>query len=407
MFAATEGGVFRSTDGGVNWSTASNGISNGEITVLKGDDKYFYAGTWAGGVFRSDDDGITWKDVKINSENQRIKDIAIKAPYLFVTAGSANYINRSTDNGLSWETKNTGVGSIDLMAVLGQNIFGAAEGKITRSTDNGESWNLVYQNSDMKYIRSFFSRDSIIYAGSNSTDFSHPYTITQIVSSTDAGASWANITNELSNVYLNGMGKFGPYLLAASGTGLYRSSDNGKNWKRTTSLMDGRISIICSNGKNLFGGSIEEVLISTDMGESWSDISDGITESYTHIMCLYVKGTNLFAGTTTGLWKRPLSEITGVSSKTNNAPSFYSLNQNYPNPFNPVTNITFSLPLESYVTLKVYDVLGKEVAALVNEKLNRGNYSRQFNASGLSSGVYFYRLQAGSFTETKRLNILK
>jgi len=89
-------------------------------------------------------------------------------------------------------------------------------------------------------------------------------------------------------------------------------------------------------------------------------------------------------------------------------PTQFELDQNFPNPFNPSTNINYSVPKTSLVTIKVYDILGKEVAALVNEEKSAGNYSVQFSAnSNMASGVYFYRMQAGSFTETKKLILLK
>lgn len=83
------------------------------------------------------------------------------------------------------------------------------------------------------------------------------------------------------------------------------------------------------------------------------------------------------------------------------------LNQNYPNPFNPVTIISYEIPVHSYVVLKVYDILGKEVAALVNKEQNPGKYEVTFDGSGLSSGVYFYSLQAGDFSEIKKLILLE
>jgi len=89
------------------------------------------------------------------------------------------------------------------------------------------------------------------------------------------------------------------------------------------------------------------------------------------------------------------------------APKVFLLSQNYPNPFNPSTSISFDIPSNSYVSLKVFDFLGREVALLISEKMNAGAYTHQWNASGLASGVYFYRLQAGSFTETKKLMLLK
>ncbi|MCX6141972.1 MAG: T9SS type A sorting domain-containing protein [Ignavibacteriales bacterium] len=83
------------------------------------------------------------------------------------------------------------------------------------------------------------------------------------------------------------------------------------------------------------------------------------------------------------------------------------LAQNYPNPFNPSTNISFSVPSNTFVTLKVFDALGREVAILVGEELSAGAYSRQWNAANVPSGVYFYRLGAGQFVETKKLVVLK
>ncbi|MEW6655066.1 MAG: T9SS type A sorting domain-containing protein, partial [Bacteroidota bacterium] len=88
-------------------------------------------------------------------------------------------------------------------------------------------------------------------------------------------------------------------------------------------------------------------------------------------------------------------------------PTHFNLEQNYPNPFNPATTISFSLPSKTFVSLKVFDALGREVSILVSEELPAGTYSSQWNASGLPSGVYFYRLQAGSFVDTKKLILLK
>jgi hypothetical protein len=101
--------------------------------------------------------------------------------------------------------------------------------------------------------------------------------------------------------------------------------------------------------------------------------------------------------------------ITEILNFNLNTPSNFVLNQNYPNPFNPVTNLGFGISELGFVTLKVYDVLGKEVAVLVNERLAPGSYNYQFSTDNnqLSSGVYFYRLETGDFVETKRMILLK
>ena len=88
-------------------------------------------------------------------------------------------------------------------------------------------------------------------------------------------------------------------------------------------------------------------------------------------------------------------------------PGHFSLDQNYPNPFNPSTTISFSLPAKSFVSLKVFDIVGKEVATIVSEEMPAGNYSRYWNAASVSSGVYFCRLQAISFIETRKLVLLR
>jgi hypothetical protein len=101
-----------------------------------------------------------------------------------------------------------------------------------------------------------------------------------------------------------------------------------------------------------------------------------------------------------------LDLVTGVSEK-NSLPTVYSLMQNYPNPFNPTTTINYDLPNQSNVNLKIYNIVGEEVATLINEEQNAGRYQIQWDASRLASGIYFYKLRAGSFVETKKMILIK
>jgi len=101
-----------------------------------------------------------------------------------------------------------------------------------------------------------------------------------------------------------------------------------------------------------------------------------------------------------------LNVVTGIEFEKT-IPNNYKLFQNYPNPFNPETKISFQIPVISNVTLKIYDVLGREVRTLVNKELKAGSYKVDFNSKGLSSGIYFYRLTAGSFSEIKKMVLLK
>jgi hypothetical protein len=99
--------------------------------------------------------------------------------------------------------------------------------------------------------------------------------------------------------------------------------------------------------------------------------------------------------------------LTGVGNEATLIPERFLLHQNYPNPVNPVTNIRYDLPHDKYVTIKVYDVLGKEVVTLVNENKEAGRYLVSFNAANFSSGIYFYTVNAGEFSQTRRMTLLK
>jgi len=96
-----------------------------------------------------------------------------------------------------------------------------------------------------------------------------------------------------------------------------------------------------------------------------------------------------------------------MQNNISNIPKIYALSQNYPNPFNPVTNIKYQLPKDGLVNLKVYDLLGREIKNIVNEYQKAGYYSYNFNGSNLASGIYFYRIEAGSFVSVKRMVLIK
>ena len=123
---------------------------------------------------------------------------------------------------------------------------------------------------------------------------------------------------------------------------------------------------------------------------------------------VYVTGSSSASGTSSVFTTiKYVQTPTSVKETVVGKPGTYRLDQNYPNPFNPTTVIRYQLPVNSLVSLKIYDLLGREVATLVNEERNAGNYEVQWNASNIPSGVYFYKLQAGDFVETKRMLMIK
>jgi hypothetical protein len=134
----------------------------------------------------------------------------------------------------------------------------------------------------------------------------------------------------------------------------------------------------------------------TDIGLDYFKLSDDNGDKTFSLKGL-IKNGIVFGDTT----------LTDVDDAVSQLPSSYNLEQNYPNPFNPVTNIRWQSPVSSWQTIKVYDMLGNEIVTLVDEYTVAGNHEIKFDASGIPSGVYFYKLQTGSFTHTKKMILLK
>ncbi len=161
---------------------------------------------------------------------------------------------------------------------------------------------------------------------------------------------------------------------------------------------------VTSDDKYAFAVGAFEKLVITLKDDS---VIQTFTAGGTNVACTS-EGSRFFVtdsyNGTVRVYKR---NATGIEQNNNLAMKGFSLEQNFPNPFNPSTEISYQLPFNSFIILKVYDLLGKEVCTLVNGPQNAGKHTVKFNAEGLSNGVYFYRLQAGNFISTKKLIILK
>jgi photosystem II stability/assembly factor-like uncharacterized protein len=194
------------------------------------------------------------------------------------------------------------------------------------------------------------------------------------------------------------------------GTGaIAKTTDGGSNWISTmftNPLWSIDFPISGASQIGYAAGSQGFILKTYDAGSNWQQQGSGTSLRLNKVFFLdldygFAVGENgTILRTTTGG-----EPSTGVDE--HNFISTYNLEQNYPNPFNPSTVISYRLPVTSNVTLKVYDVLGNEIATLVNEELSVGEYEVEFSATGLTSGIYFYQLKAGQFSETKKMVLLK
>jgi hypothetical protein len=339
---------------------------------------------------------------------------------------------RSTDGGATWTAVNSGlptpspayVFSILSLAISGTNLFAATNGYgVYLSTDDGTSWTSANSGLSGFYVNALAIGpvgSPAVFAGTNEGVFR----------STDNGLSWdssglanttvsalAVIPGPNPEIFASAVKNSGIIILplgteskstasAEDSTGVFRSTDNGASWTIVDSGLATVPYCFTVSGTNLFAAGYG-IFLSTNSGTTWIEVDSGLANR--NILSLAVSGDRLYAGTNgSGVWRRPLSEmITAVRDKGNDSPSKFTLSQNYPNPCNPTTAISFSLPSRSMVSLKVFDILGREVSTIVSEELQAGSYTRQWNASAFASGVYFYRLQAGTYSETKRLLLLK
>ena len=391
-----------------------------------------YAGTSIAGLFRSTDYGASWTNVApawVGPVDALLVIRAGTASQIY-TGSQGNYVYLSTDGGASWIPRYGGLTStlITSLGVFpngagGMNLFAGAyySGSISQpgglfiSTNGGEAWTR----------NTFVTDPSMCFAtipnASGGTDLFVGTYSSGVYRSTDYGTTWTDaglrtidykgqsIAPQVFALAVAPNSSGGTNLFAGTyGSGVYRSSDNGRSWiPANNGLTTGQIHALVVSDTNIFAATHQGgVYLSSINRPNWTAVNVGMPSREVH--ALAISGTNIFAGTWgDGVWKRSLSNITDVEKPSADLPRHFALDQNYPNPFNPSTHITFNLPSRSMVSLKIFDALGREVSMLVAGELTAGTHTRQWNAAGLPSGVYFYRMHAGSFTQTKKLILLR
>lgn len=359
-----DGGIYISANSDQNWSQKNSGLSNLKVYSLASNGNLIAAGTYGNGVFISSDNGNTWT----------FSGGSISVPYIYA------------------------------LAFVGNNLIaGTGGGGFFRSSNNGSSW--TNAGGTTHIVNSIYVTPNYSFIGQG------PYAY----KSTDNGNTWTTLIGS-SSTTVKGFaetpkGSGGTNIFVGALDGVYLSTDNGSTWKKTNSgLSYTNVNAIVATGQNLFvateGGG---VFRSADNGNTWTAINTGLPAN-TNGRSLILSNNILYLGTSDGVvWKRNLSDfgITTVESLKEEIPSAFELSQNYPNPFNPTTKIQFSIPASQRVSLKIFDITGREVASLVDEFLSAGNYSYDFDGSKLSSGIYFYRLISGNFSEIKKMALIK
>jgi photosystem II stability/assembly factor-like uncharacterized protein len=375
-------------------------LNDAQITSFAISGTDLFAGNYNGGLFLSTDIGTSWSPVTSGLTDTIVRSLRVNGTDLF--AGTHNGVYLSTNSGTSWTPVNSGMTNTQVTSLVfcGTNLFAGTWGNgVYLSTDNGTSWSPVTSGLTNLNIFSVVVRDTTLFAGTYGGG---------VFLSTDKGANWTTANSGLKSLCVFSLIVSGSNLFAGSDSGVALSTNNGTSWIAANSgLTNLHVFSFAVHGVNLFAGTNDGVFLSTDNGTNWTAINSGLGIN-SYVRPLAVSEPYLLAGTSSnGVWRRPLSEITAVKGISNGLPANFSLEQNYPNPFNPSTVISYRLPGNSFVTLKIFDALGREIQTLVNGMQNYGDHSVVFNTGNLSSGIYFYRIQAGTYSETKKLVLLR
>ncbi|KXK43712.1 MAG: hemagluttinin repeat-containing protein, partial [Chlorobi bacterium OLB5] len=352
-----------STNGGVNWIYD---IGTGITTTIYGlkmvNANTGYASGSSGKMFKTTNGGLNWDSVSFVGATSTLYCTDFISVDTGWASGSSGTIYKTVNGGMNWTLQTTGITStlyrIDMVNALTGYFIGSS-GACRKTTDGGTTWTAQTPN----------------------------YTSTLY---------WIDM-KDVNSGYLVGIG----------GT-LRRTTNGGANWDTVlTPISASQYSISFSNMNTGYVVGASGYTFRTSNGGTTWDIKNSGSST---INAVYSKGyDSAFIAGSSGMILKQYNALVGGITWNNNSPQKFSLEQNYPNPFNPVTTIKFAIPHTAKISLKVYDILGREVEVLFNNvEFNPGTVTYDFDGTNLASGVYFYSLIANnSLIETKRMVLVK
>jgi len=443
VWLGNDGGMAFSDDYGLTWSVVSNflpitqfydfdiGVSGTNIVVAGGTQdnafpvsvncKIDAAGTW------------NWKIKRDGSSSKIDKFNPLKI--MGLTFNSANWLDKTTDGGANWTGCMSGL--IDTVRISnieddGTNPIYCYIGhgnKIYKTTNFGDSWSqfttYVFPSTVWRVnVSRFGAGGNIIYA----IVYTNPPSQSNIVRVYDSG-TWYDRGAGLPLAPLNYVAQhpsnnnkaYAITLDNYSSRKIFQTTNRGINWTDITGNLPGNLSVrdVVVNPANdnvLFAGSNMGMWKTTNGGVNWFRWINGmpIANQITRLKLIDSTSANgrfyvVAASFGRGIWIREGSgdDPIGIHSQNTNIPSKFELFQNYPNPFNPATTIEFSIPKNEFVVIKVFDISGREVGTIINSEMKTGTHEIKFDGSNLSSGIYFYTINAGDYKETKKMILVK
>jgi len=390
-------GIYRSTNNGVTWEYLSKILTYSEIESITLTNNNVYAQSETEGLYLLKNNGNSWDNLNIGSPTSPLTINGSNMYVAVLSRGGSSFIYISTNNGTTWTTSSFPEGA-EFFTINGSKIYaGSSYGHIFLSIDNGISWTPLNPNEKAE-VRLLLFNNTKMYEGK--------WYGGGLYVSSNGGIDWTSLG--LQNMRVTALAIKDSTIFAGTyQNGVYLSTNNGITWTSSSiGISEWSVQCFAVYGQNIFVVSSGKVYLSKDNGSLWKNRNDGLPSDISYIT---LNDQYIYASTNShGVFRRSINDIlTSVNEDQNKLPNSFSLSQNYPNPFNPTTTINYSVPTASHVIIKVYDLLGRQVATLVNDNNPAGNYSVKFDGSKLVSGVYFYRMEAGSFSQTKKLILMK
>ena len=452
LIAGTDSaGVFLSTDGGKSWSQHVNGLQSSSINCFLTYKSKIYLGSNNGACISSDG-GKNWNYFGLGSYN--VQCFLIQEPYLYV--GMKDGLSSTLVSSTGWGYAAYGINSPNIKAIAANNeyIFAGTWGDgVYRSSDNGTSWTQVTKGFANLGVSSLLFDENSLFAGTLEGG---------ILATDNNGGTWTQKNTGLGNVHIHSLLMVNPYIFAATNGGIYATASNGLSWtyaglnsESINSLQSDSSALYVQTTAGIFRRPLSELaklfppvpvlisprLDSTVIADSvilgWNSTNKSVSYmlqlSFDKNFSSYILDTASIADTTfkagklisdtayywriraydsksIGIWSNvgmfKTGKITALG-KSAYLPKEYMLYQNFPNPFNPTTAINYEIPTSGLVTIKIYDVLGREIETLVNKEKSPGKYKVEFDGSNFASGLYFYRITSNNFSQTKKMLLIK
>jgi len=402
-----DGGSFRSTDNGATWLRANQGMNNAFVFGLTvTPNGSIFDGLGGGRVDYSTDGGTTFSRVYLpyTSIFSQAGITALRGNANdAVVAGANEGIFTSTDGGPTW-TKTANFAGRWFITDASQNFYAATSNGVLKSTDNGLTWQGTGGGGNSYSV--FMTSAGTILSGTYNSG---------VERTTDGGTTWTS-----SGTALFGAVTIGKFVQLANGTiythsllGMYRSTDDGETWSGVTTAPVGvQERTLAASGGTLFLGTPNGLYESNDGAATWTLWNEGLRWRILDHVLVGPDG-HIYCSGGYGIYRTPEAVTTAVEEIGGTVPAEFGLSQNYPNPFNPSTTIEFDVPSAAFVTVRVFDALGREVARLADGTLAPGRYAARWDAAGAAGGVYFCTVVASSergketFSAVRKMVLLK